>query len=233
MQFHLTQAETLEKIDRVRVHGEANIAGLRREAASFVEGTDSVLDCGRSLRDQLPEVSAKARSFEILDYTEGRSKPTIIFDLCENSLPKNLLERFDKIFCFSILEHVGNPISAARNLYGMLKPGGQIFGYVPFLFPYHSGRGFGRREFPDLWRFSADSLGILFSDASEIEAFPIRGQLGTGIMIALVRGGRNTYKSLEHKYPALGRLLNKVQPFGSARWQCSGYDFIIRKSARL
>jgi len=53
--------------------------------------------------------------------------------------------------CF--LEHVENPIKAAREMYRALKPNGYCFVYVPFLYYYHAEKGY----YGDFWRFTEDS----------------------------------------------------------------------------
>lgn len=62
---------------------------------------------------------------------------------------------FDTIFCLSVLEHVPDCVSMARNLSTLLKPGGVIFVSVPFVFRLH--------EYPvDMWRFTPDAVKFIF-----------------------------------------------------------------------
>jgi ubiquinone/menaquinone biosynthesis C-methylase UbiE len=44
---------------------------------------------------------------------------------------------FDAVISVAVLEHVRDPFSAAKEITRVLKPGGKLFGYVPFLQPFH------------------------------------------------------------------------------------------------
>jgi SAM-dependent methyltransferase len=68
---------------------------------------------------------------------------------------------FDAVVCWSILEHVPYPQKAISELHRVLKPGGQIWVQLPFLFPYHEGP-------KDYWRVSPDGLRIWMEDFKEI-----------------------------------------------------------------
>ncbi|NER19873.1 MAG: class I SAM-dependent methyltransferase [Symploca sp. SIO1B1] len=68
---------------------------------------------------------------------------------------------FDIVVCISILEHIPYPEKALKELYRVLKPGGEIWVQLPFHFPYH--------EAPkDYWRASPDGLRIWMKDFQEI-----------------------------------------------------------------
>ncbi len=64
---------------------------------------------------------------------------------------------YDVIVCTQVLEHVPNPFLAAEELCRILKPGGVLLLTAPAAFPYH-------RDPLDYWRFSVDSLALLFGD---------------------------------------------------------------------
>ena len=70
-------------------------------------------------------------------------------------------ETFDGVVCWSILEHVPNPQKAISELYRVLKPGGQIWVQLPFLYPFHE-------EPKDYWRVTPDGLRIWLKDFNEI-----------------------------------------------------------------
>lgn len=81
----------------------------------------------------------------------------------------------EAILCIAVLEHVENPIRAVSEMHRVLKDGGYCFIYVPFLYYYHAERGY----YKDYWRFTRDSLDILFKDFSTIEARAVRGAIST------------------------------------------------------
>jgi len=62
-------------------------------------------------------------------------------------------DTFDAAVCWSVLEHVPHPDRAVAELHRVLKPGGEIWVQLPFLFPYH--------ESPrDYWRVTPDGLRL-------------------------------------------------------------------------
>lgn len=62
---------------------------------------------------------------------------------------------FETAFCISVLEHIPDVFSAARNIEKLLVPGGTLFVSVPFVFRYHGYPG-------DLWRFTPEAIVHLF-----------------------------------------------------------------------
>jgi len=80
-------------------------------------------------------------------------------------------EYFDGIICKSVLEHVESPEKAVSEIYRVLKKGGAVLVYVPFIFPYHAEKGF----YKDYWRFTGDGVEYLFRNFSKIEVEKVRG----------------------------------------------------------
>lgn len=62
------------------------------------------------------------------------------------------------LICTSVLEHVRRPWLVAAEFARIVKPGGLLFVTAPWIFPVH-------RHPEDYWRFTLDSLGVLFGDA--------------------------------------------------------------------
>ena len=70
-------------------------------------------------------------------------------------------ESFDVVVCWSVLEHVPDPLESIAEMTRVMKPGGEIWVQLPFLFPYH--------ESPrDFWRVTPDGLRIWMKDYEEI-----------------------------------------------------------------
>ena len=61
----------------------------------------------------------------------------------------------DAIFCLEVLEHVANPVAAAKSLERVLKPGGFLVGSTPFLLGIHDAPN-------DYYRFTEHGLLHLF-----------------------------------------------------------------------
>lgn len=87
----------------------------------------------------------------------------IVGDIHDLPLPDNSV---DGIVCFAVLEHVHNPIRAMEEMRRVLKPGGKLFIYVPFLFYYHS-HGDGH-DYGDYWRFTEDTIKLLARPFSKL-----------------------------------------------------------------
>ena len=96
--------------------------------------TDDILDVGKSMREKYEKIQSK--SIETLDVNDFGDYPDIICDICSDI--SGLESKYDKIICIAVLEHVYDPTSAIANLNKMLKNGGILYGYVPYLFQYLS-----------------------------------------------------------------------------------------------
>ncbi|HYD92914.1 MAG TPA: class I SAM-dependent methyltransferase [Candidatus Paceibacterota bacterium] len=70
----------------------------------------------------------------------------------------------DAVICSSVLEHVRDPLAAMKELRRIVRPGGQIFLYVPSIYPYHAHKG----HYPDYWRFFRDTIDELFAGCTDI-----------------------------------------------------------------
>lgn len=114
--------------------------------------------------------------YKILDPVSDYN-PDLIGDIHNLPLDDNSQEA---ILCIAVLEHVENPIRAVQEMHRVLKNGGYCFIYVPFLYYYHAERGY----YKDYWRFTKDSLGILFKDFSVIEMQAVRGAISTWIHLS-------------------------------------------------
>lgn len=70
---------------------------------------------------------------------------------------------FDYIACIAILEHVEDPIKAVKELYRVLKKGGEIWIEIPFNQPYHPSPN-------DYWRVTPEGMKILMKQFQEIDS---------------------------------------------------------------
>jgi SAM-dependent methyltransferase len=158
------------------------------------------------------EIKKNKVTYTVLDYVDTYH-PDIVGDIQHLPLPDNSVE---SMVCLSILEHVPNPFLAAQEMYRVVAPGGYCFVYVPFLFYYHAENGY----YADYWRFTQDSLKMLFSAFSSIHLQQARGPIET--LIRLSPLGRS--KALCYMGFILDLLSNKL---GSS--QTSGYYMFLIK----
>ena len=143
-----------------------------------------------------------------------------MFDLCDE-LPENFYNKYDKIVCIAILEHVYNPFKAIENLKKMLKDQGTIFGYVPYLYKYHAPNNL---KFQDYFRFSKDALAYLFKDFSHVELFPIRGRISSSLHMMFAGRWKNYMEKTN-----INIFLDKLSSNEKNIKQCSGFNFIVKK----
>lgn len=178
---------------------------------------DEVLDIGMAMRDKYKDIRSK--HIETLDVNDFGDYPDIICDICNDIA--GLEEKYDKIICLAILEHVYDPFKAIQNLRLMLKKNGSIYGFVPYLYNYHAPLNL---KFQDYFRFSKDSLAYLFKDFYQIELFPFRGRISSSLHMLF----GNKWKKYVEK-TNLNVFLDNFISDEINHKQCSGFYFILKK----
>ncbi|MFT7644539.1 MAG: SAM-dependent methyltransferase [Candidatus Paceibacteria bacterium] len=122
----------------------------------------------------------------------------------------------EAIICLAVLEHVENPILAMQEMHRVLKPGGKLLIYVPFLYYYHAEKGY----YGDYWRFTHDTLEMFAKPFSHHEIEAVRLPLET--LIRLTPFGR-------YSLPIwLARKLDNVFYKNGSR-QVAGYNLYMEK----
>ena len=162
-------------------------------------------------REWLVSLSKKV-DYKIMDPVPDYS-PDIVGDIHNLPFASNSV---DAIICIAVLEHVEDPMKASREILRTLKPGGYTFIYVPFLYYYHAEKGY----YKDYWRFTEDSLRMMFKDFSRFEICAVRGALGTWIRLSPL--GR--FKFIEDLFYILDKIFGKINSK-----QVSGYNIFLVK----
>jgi len=150
--------------------------------------------------------------YKIMDPVDTYS-PDIVGDIHEMPFENNSI---DALVCIAVLEHVQNPIKACEEMYRVLKPGGYLFLYVPFLYYYHAEKGY----YGDYWRFTPDSLNYICKDFSQIEIVPVRGAIETWIHLSPI--GKIKF------FVKLASLGDKISGKINSK-QVSGYNVFLVK----
>ena len=194
-----------------------NQKDFRDKILKEIKSSDHVLDVGMGMRDRHKKINSEL--LETLDVNDFGEYPDIICDICSDI--SGLENKYDKIICIAILEHVYDPSAAISNLKKMLKGNGIIYGYVPYLYFYHAPKDL---RFQDYFRFSKDALAYLFKDFKDVELFQIRGRISTPLNILFA--GR--WKKYAEK-TSINIYLDKLSNDESNLKQCSGFNFIIKK----
>jgi len=216
----INQNKIIEIIKKTKINNFylKNNHDFRDRILKDINISHDVLDVGKCMREKFNLI--KSRSILTLDINKYRDYPNIICDLCEE-IDSSLKNKFDRIICLSILEHVYNPFNAVKNLYKILKKKVIIFGYVPFIYYYHAPEDL---KFQDFFRFTKDSLSYLFKDFKKLEIFPVRGRISTPLNILFA--GR--WKKYVEK-SGINIFLDKFASDKKNSIQSSGYNFIAIK----
>ena len=194
-----------------------NKKDFRDQILQEINSNDNVLDIGKAMRDRHDKINCN--TIETLDVNDYGDYPNIITDICSNI--SGLENKYDKIICIAILEHVYNPFKAVENLKKMLRDNGKIYGMVPYLYHYHAPKDL---KFQDYFRFSKDALAYLFKDYSSVELYPIRGRISTSFNMMFA--GR--WKKYMEK-TNINIYLDKLSSDEKNLKQCSGFNFIVKK----
>jgi hypothetical protein len=209
--------ETIKKIHIKNLpHQSTTLDVLFSELLS----SHSLLDIGQSLRLHSKTAMSVCKSYKTLDLNQFEQYPDYLVDICDPIVLEAIQERYDFITCYSLLEHTHQPFLACQNLVGLLNDGGKIYGSAPFLYPRHSPTDL---SYQDYFRFTRDAYAILFPNVASIELYPLRGRIGTALMVFTSR-----YKTIaEARFPRLTRWINSKLTQGNHSLQSSGYEFII------
>ena len=101
-------------IERIKINNfylEKN-KDFRDQILSDINIKDNVLDIGKAMRNRHNKIECK--DLETLDVNDFGSYPDIVCDICSDVT--DLENRYDKIICIAILEHVYDPFKAVFNL---------------------------------------------------------------------------------------------------------------------
>ena len=194
-----------------------NQKDFRDRILDEIDLNDHILDIGMAMRDKHKKIQSQI--LETLDVNDFGEYSDIICDICSDI--SGLENKYNKIICIAILEHVYDPFAAVSNLKKMLKNDGIIYGYVPYLYYYHAPNDL---KFQDYFRFSKDALAYLFKDFSEVELFPVRGRISTPLNI-LFAGRWKKYVEKTN----INIFLDKFFSNEKNTKQCSGFNFIVKK----
>lgn len=157
----------------------------------------------------------KSLNYVVTDYTDTYG-PDEIQDIHNLGYPD---ESIDGIFCLAVLEHINNPQRAAEEMLRVLKKGGKIYAYAPFLYKYHAHEGY----YSDYYRYTYDGLMHLFRAARKVELAPVRGILETTLKITPLY----KYRLCKYVCRYLDMKILKLREL--SKYQTSGYNIYVQK----
>lgn len=152
--------------------------------------------------------------YDVLDPVDTY-KPDIVGDL--QAMPVDDAF-YDSVICLAVLEHVPRPWDGVKEMLRVLKPGGFLFLYVPFLAPYHAEPGY----YSDFWRFTDEGIKTLLYEFDEVRLVPVRGPVET-LAHLLPRPIHNAF------FLRLGRRFDSIRKASGK--QASGFYVTARKPA--
>lgn len=153
----------LDKLEKYFNWGSITRCTLKLVLVPFLERIDSdavILDVGG--KDSPYKKYIKSNKIKILDIV-SEHKPDYCCDIHHMDIIPN--ESFDLVLATEILEHCYDPHLAVKEIFRVLKSGGQCILTTRFFHPIH--------EDPhDYFRFSKDGLDYLFKDFFKSEVIP-------------------------------------------------------------
>jgi len=129
----------------------------RHEYETRVASRDRVLDVGGRNRSsksyrRLRRLSLNPQTRIVSTDIVAAYGPDLVDDICRSAIKSN---SFDGVYCDAILEHVQDYRAAVASMHRILKPGGELFVYVPFFWCYHDRVDYHRFTFAELGRVLA------------------------------------------------------------------------------
>ena len=198
----------------------------RAYVAEQVRDAQLILDVGDGMRGLRHQIAGRAESLDLNDIDaqdENLTRPDILGDVC-SPFPDWMHNRYDAVIALAILEHVYDPPAAVENFRKALKPGGQLFLYVPWMWRYHAPKTL---VFQDYQRLSRDGMAYLLRDFDNVVLYPIRGKYSS--ILNMLKFWK---KRVEKPF---GGRINKVLDSRTSPWrntmQASGFFAQARKRA--
>lgn len=183
----------------------------------IINTCEKILDFGNSSRSLSELLSNDLKNKEKISVDINKSyNPDVVADICDLNMFED--ESIDGIICAAILEHVYNPFKAVSELFRVLKPGGKMFVYVPWLWKYHAP---STGEYSDYFRYSCDGVRYLFKDFSHVELCPLRGYIETILNLIPKLGKRSKF----HRF--FGGLIRRIDKYDERN--TSGFNIYIVK----
>jgi SAM-dependent methyltransferase len=163
-------------------------ASLRRRAPRVLQVGSRTLVSDRNVlnwRGLVAKRFAGKSRFLGMDLEEGANVDRVL-DICGSAASLKAAlgeEMFDLVLCCHVLEHTLDPWRAARNIEGLLKPGGHVFVSAAWSQAFHATPD-------DLWRFSVRGLIRLFGRLEIVSAFYSGGDVGLDVAYRVMRDGK-------------------------------------------
>ena len=126
----------------------------------------NVVELGGYKKLNYSEMATNAKDYIVTNITGDYDDYVDIMDM------KYVDNSIDSFVCVNVLEHMPDPQKAMQEIYRCLKPGGQLFLVVPFMYPLHGLPN-------DFYRFSSSSLLNMLDGFDVLRFQHLGGRLST------------------------------------------------------
>lgn len=172
-------------------------SGMSTHYRSLVARSGRVLDIGGRNKQSISakRLIAHGADPELVVCTDilPEYEPDLVDDITRTTIEP---ETFDGVYCDAVLEHVTEYWVAVNNIHRVLRPGGQVFIYVPFMFDFHDEM--------DYHRFTVTEVARMLEDFTEVKVFlPDTGGYGWVLPFMLTYGQVTRFPRV-HAAVALG-----------------------------
>lgn len=127
-----------------------------------------------------------------VDIAAGEGVDVVVDMTAEIGEIKSLLGdlRFNSVICLSVMEHVKDIYSFAKNVDAIMNPGAMIAISIPFVWELHA--------YPyDFWRFTPEAIEFLFpSIAFDLALSQLHTDSGKIVSLAEAKGDFNKYMKM-------------------------------------
>jgi len=156
--------------------------------------------------------------FETFDQKAGS---TVDFEI--DPLPATSAS-YDTVLFLNVMEHVFNHQHIASEVVRLVKPGGQVIGFVPFLMWYHP-------DFRDFFRYTHEALKLIFerAGATDVKIEPLAfGPFTAAAQMIIQSFPRLLRLPVFIPFYLLDCLFRWLRPSRVGSFAL-GYTFVIRK----
>lgn len=148
---------------------------LKDFLAERVINTGSVLSIGCQEDDRKYFKEFVSTEYKTLD-SNTEFKPDVLYNINREieggdgdlNIDYSHIENYDLVLAFELWEYIFDPMTAHRNIYRLMKPGGVYMASYPFVYGKHNPAG------ADFLRYTDDGIKTLLSRAgfTDIEIHP-------------------------------------------------------------
>jgi SAM-dependent methyltransferase len=154
-----------------------------KKLKQIIDAGGTILDVGGGLRTD-PRNDRGVQRKELAEYLKQSKAKYVYLDVVPDYNPDIIGDvhnlpyednSLDAVLAIALLEHVEDPLKAMNEMHRVLKPGGYLYLYVPFLFYYHPHPGYCN----DYYRYTLDGVKYLTRKFSHTEIQNVRGAMTT------------------------------------------------------